>query len=54
MEKTAALTVALPKAPQSINTDLMSVEEIHAELQEGYDDIKAGRVQDAASVFAKE
>lgn len=45
--------VALPKAPQSINTDMMSVEEIHAELQEGYDDIKAGRVQDAASAFTR-
>lgn len=46
-------TVALPKAPQSINTDMMSVEEIHAELQKGYDDIDTGRVQDAASAFAK-
>ena len=46
-------TVALPKAPQSINTDMMSVGEIHAELQKGYDDIDAGRVQDAASAFAK-
>ncbi|MDE6318142.1 MAG: type II toxin-antitoxin system RelB/DinJ family antitoxin [Lachnospiraceae bacterium] len=46
-------TVALPKAPQSINTDMISVEEIHAELQKGYDDIDAGRVQDAASAFAK-
>lgn len=46
-------TVALPKAPQSINTDVMSVEKIHAELQKGYDDINAGRVQDAASAFAK-
>ena len=47
-------TVALPKAPQSINTDMMSVEEIHTELQKGYDDIDAGRVQDAASAFVKE
>ena len=46
-------TVALPKAPQSINADLMSIEEVHAKLQEGYDDIKAGRVQDAASAFAR-
>ena len=45
--------VALPKAPQSINTDMMSVEEIHAELQEGYDNIKAGRVQDAATAFTR-
>ena len=46
-------TVALPKAPQSINTDMMSVEEIHTELQKGYDDIDAGRVQDAASAFTR-
>ena len=49
MEKTAAL----PKEPQSINADMMSVKEIHAELQKGYDDIDAGRVQDAASAFVK-
>lgn len=45
--------VTLPKVPSSINADLMSTEEIHAKLQEGYDDIQAGRVQDAASAFAK-
>jgi hypothetical protein len=28
-------------------------DEIHAKLQEGYDDVKAGRVQDAALGFAK-
>ncbi len=46
-------TVTLPKAPQSINTDLMTTKEIHAQLQEGYDDMKAGKVQDAATAFAK-
>lgn len=45
-------TVALPKAPQSVNADLMTTEEIHAKLQEGYDDMKSGRVQDAATAFA--
>lgn len=45
--------VTLPKAPASINADVMSVDELHAKLQEGYDDMKAGRVQDAASAFAK-
>ena len=45
--------VSLPKAPQSVNADLMSVEEIHTKLQEGYEDVKAGRVQDAATAFAK-
>lgn len=46
-------TVALPKASQSINSDLMSTGKIHAKLQEGYDDMKAGKVQNAASAFAK-
>jgi hypothetical protein len=31
----------------------MTEEEIHTKLQEGYDDVKAGRVQDAALSFAK-
>lgn len=46
-------SVTLPKAPQAINMDLMSTEELHGKLQEGFDDMKAGRVQDAASAFAK-
>ena len=46
-------TVTLPKAPQLINADSMTTEEIHAQLQEGYDDMKAGKVQDAATAFAK-
>lgn len=45
--------VTLPKAPQSVNADMMTYDEIHAKLQEGYDDVKAGRVQDAATAFAK-
>jgi addiction module RelB/DinJ family antitoxin len=46
-------SVTLPKAPQSVNADLMTEAEIHAKLQEGYDDVKAGRVHDAATAFAK-
>ena len=46
-------SISLPKAPQSLNMDVMSEEEIHNKLQEGYEDVKAGRVQDAASAFAK-
>lgn len=45
--------VTLPKAPVAVNTDLMSTDEIHAKLQEGYDDIKAGKVRDAAEAFVK-
>lgn len=45
--------VTLPKAPQSVNMDMMSTREIHAKLQEGYDDMRAGRVQDAAAAFSE-
>ena len=45
--------VTLPKAPSSLNADLMTKEEIHKKLQDGYDDIHAGRVQDAVSAFTK-
>jgi antitoxin component of RelBE/YafQ-DinJ toxin-antitoxin module len=46
-------SVTLPKAPQSVNADLMTEAQIHTKLQEGYDDVKAGRVQDAATAFTK-
>ena len=45
--------VTLPKAPDSINADLMTDEELHDKLQKGYEDIQAGRVQDAAGAFAE-
>ena len=45
--------VTLPKAPNSINMDLMTTDEIHAKLQRGHDDIEAGKVQNAAGAFAK-
>jgi len=45
--------VTLPKAPVSINADLMTVDDIHAKLKEGYSDIKKGNVHDAASAFQK-
>ena len=45
--------VTLPKTPNVINMDLMSSDEIHAKLQSGYDDIEAGKVQNAAGAFAK-
>jgi predicted transcriptional regulator len=35
-----------------MNADLMSNEQIHAKLKKGYDDIEAGRVQNAADTFA--
>lgn len=45
-------TVALPKAPDAINADLMSASEIRAALQKGYDDIALGNVQNAEQAFA--
>ena len=45
--------VTLPKAPATVNADLMSNEEIHAKLQKGYDDIQAGNVEDASKAFAR-
>ena len=45
--------VTLPKAPNMINTDFMTKAEFHAKLQKGYDDIEAGKLQDAESAFAK-
>ena len=46
-------SVTLPNAPTALNMDLMTSDEIHVKLQEGYDDVQAGRVQEAASAFAK-
>ena len=45
-------SVTLPKAPDSINMDLMTTQEVHQKLQKGYDDLKAGKVQNAADAFA--
>lgn len=44
--------VSLPQAPDAINADLITPVEIHTKLQEGLDDIEAGRVQDAKTAFA--
>lgn len=45
--------VTLPKAPESINADLMTDEEFHEKLQKGYEDMMAGRIQDAATAFSR-
>ncbi|MBE6083166.1 MULTISPECIES: type II toxin-antitoxin system RelB/DinJ family antitoxin [Tissierellales] len=44
--------VTLPKVPADLNADLMTTQEIHTKLQEGFDDIKAGNMQNAAKAFA--
>ncbi|MGY0694989.1 type II toxin-antitoxin system RelB/DinJ family antitoxin [Virgibacillus sp. FSP13] len=45
--------VALPKVPASINSDMMTTNEIHEKLKEGYDDIEKGNVQDALVAFQR-
>ncbi len=45
--------VTLPKVPDSVNADRMTDEELRAKVQKGYDDIAAGRVQDAEAAFAQ-
>lgn len=45
--------VSLPKAPVSVNADAMSVGQLRAELDAGYEDMKNGNVQDASAAFEK-
>lgn len=45
--------VSLPKAPDSINADLMTDKALYEKLKRGFDDAEAGRIQDARSAFAK-
>ena len=45
--------VALPSAPSILNADLMTPEEVRTKLQEGYDDLRTCKVQNAASAFEK-
>lgn len=37
--------ITLPMAPPSLNADLMTADELRAEIQNGLDDAKAGRMQ---------
>jgi DNA-damage-inducible protein J len=46
-------SVTIPNAPESIDVTRMAGEEFHAKIQRGYDDYKAGKVQNAADAFAK-
>ena len=45
-------SVVLPKAASTVNTEMMSVKQIHQKLEKGYADIEKGNVEDAASAFA--
>ena len=43
--------VTLPKAPNSINADSITDEELLAKLKQGYDDIERGNTRPAKQVF---
>ena len=43
--------VTLPKAPENINTDTMSVSQIREKLDEGISDIENGKILSARETF---
>ncbi len=43
--------VTLPKAPASVNADLMSNDALHAKFRKGLEDMETGRIQDAGTAF---
>lgn len=45
-------SVVLPKSANTVNADMMSVEQINQKLEKGYADIEKENVEDAASAFA--
>lgn len=44
-------SVTLPKAPASVNADVMNSDEIHAKLQTGLESAQKGRTRDAREAF---
>lgn len=48
MEKGIPFSVTVPKPPVEIDASQMTDAQLHAKLQRGYDDYKAGRTQNAA------
>jgi DNA-damage-inducible protein J len=45
--------VMLPKAPVSVNADLITTDAIYAKFKEEYSDIEKGNVQDASAAFQR-
>ena len=45
--------ITLPKAPNSVNADTMSVSQIRDKLNEGLSDIESGRVRSAKEAFER-
>ena len=46
-------SVTVPKPPVDIDASQMTEAQLHAKLQRGYNDYKAGRTHNAAEAFAK-
>lgn len=46
-------SVTIPKPSMDIDASQMTENQLHAKLQRGYDDYKAGRIQNAAKAFKK-
>ena len=46
-------SVTVPKPPVDIDAAQMTDAQFHAKLQQGYDDYKAGRTQNASDAFAR-
>lgn len=44
-------SVTLPKAPASVNADMMTADEIHGKLRKGIESAEQGKVQDAKEAF---
>ena len=45
--------IALPKAPDSVNTDKMTAQQLRSAIQAGLEDAEAGNVQDASAAFSQ-
>ena len=46
-------SIMLPKAPSTVNADIMLPEELCAKLQKGIDDADAGNIRTAEEAFAE-
>ena len=51
--KSDARQFSVPKPPADIDVTQMTETQLHAKLQRGYDDYKAGRTHSAAEAFAE-
>ena len=45
--------IALPKAPDSVNADKMTAQQLRSAIQAGLEDADAGSVQDASAAFSQ-